>query len=117
MDKFTVDHRGKLTDIPVVVLINGGSASASEIVSGALKSRDRATVIGQNSFGKGSVQQVIDTPNNTSLHVTIAKWLMPNGDNIDKVGINPDIEVELTNDDFEHGRDPQLDRAIAEISK
>jgi carboxyl-terminal processing protease len=117
VDKFTVDHRGKLTSIPVVVLINGGSASASEIVSGALKTRNRATIIGENSFGKGSVQQVIDTPNNTSLHVTIAKWLMPDGANIDKVGIKPDIEVGLTEEDFQHGRDPQLDRAITEVTK
>lgn len=116
VEKFNVDHRGKLTSIPVVVLINGGSASASEIVSGALKTRNRATLVGENSFGKGSVQQVIDMAQNTSLHVTIAKWLLPDGSNIDKVGIKPTQEVKLTNDDFNQGKDPQLDAAITAAS-
>jgi carboxyl-terminal processing protease len=116
VQKFNIDHQGQLTTIPVVVLINGGSASASEIVSGALKTRHRATLIGENSFGKGSVQEVVPLAQNTSLHVTIAKWLMPDGANIDKVGIKPDQEVKLTSDDITHGLDPQLDAAMAKIA-
>lgn len=112
VQKFNVDHVGQLTAMPTVVLINGGSASAAEIVSGALKTRNRATLIGENSFGKGSVQQVIDLPQSTSLHVTIAKWLLPDGSNIDKVGIKPNQEVTLTSDDAQTGQDPQLDAAV-----
>ena len=112
VQNFNVDHAGRLQNIPVVVLINQGSASASEIVSGALQARDRAEVIGVTSFGKGSVQQVIDLPNNTSLHVTIAKWLLPNGQNIDKEGIKPDSEVKIEDQDLEAQNDPQLDAAL-----
>lgn len=117
VQKFNVDHAGQLTDVPVVVLINGGSASASEIVSGALKTRNRATLIGENSFGKGSVQQVIDLAKGTSLHVTIAKWLLPDGSNIDKVGIKPTQEVKLTSEDVSQGKDPQLDAAIVVVGE
>ena len=114
VNNFTVDRRGRLQDIPVVVLINQGSASASEIVSGALQARDRAEVIGVKSFGKGSVQQVIDLPNETSLHVTIARWLLPNGQNIDREGIKPDKEVELP-DDATAENDAQFDAALKAI--
>ena len=116
VQNYQVDHAGRLTDMPVVVLINEGSASASEIVSGALHARHRAELIGENSFGKGSVQQVIDLAQGTSLHVTIAKWLTPDGNNIDKVGIKPDQTVKLTDDDFNAGRDPQLDAALKAAS-
>ena len=114
VNNFTVDRRGRLQDIPVVVLINQGSASASEIVSGALQARDRAEVIGVKSFGKGSVQQVIDLPNETSLHVTIARWLLPNGQNIDREGIKPDKEVELP-EDATAENDAQFDAALTAI--
>ncbi len=112
VQNFKVDHAGKLQDIPVVVLVNQGSASASEIVSGALQARDRGEIIGVTSFGKGSVQQVVELPNNTSLHVTIAKWLLPNGKNIDKEGIDPDQKVEITDEDRAAGQDPQLEAAL-----
>lgn len=115
VNQFSVSSPGKLLDIPVVVLINQGSASASEIVSGALQSRDRAVIVGQTSFGKGTVQEVIDLPNNTSLHVTVAKWVLPDGRNINKNGIVPDKEVELTREDVAKDRDPQLDAAYAEL--
>jgi carboxyl-terminal processing protease len=115
-EEFSVDHRGQLTTIPTVVLINKGSASASEIVAGALQGRNRAKLVGQNSFGKGSVQEVIELQDGTSLHVTIAKWLLPNGANIDKVGIKPDQVVELTDEDANANRDPQLDAAITLIA-
>lgn len=111
---------GTLTDIPVVVLINGGSASASEILAGALNDNDRATLIGEKTYGKGSVQEVVclnnlfltSKCNGPSLKVTIANWYTPAGVNISKEGIKPEIEVKLTDDDANNGRDPQLDKAV-----
>jgi len=79
-----------------VVLINKGSASASEIVSGALRDRVNAKLVGTKSFGKGTVQEAMDLRGNAGLHVTIARWLLPGGDWIHDTGIEPDIKVELT---------------------
>jgi carboxyl-terminal processing protease len=101
-----------LAGMPTVVLINGGSASASEIVAGALHDNEAATLIGTKSYGKGSVQRVIPLAAGGSLKVTIARWFTPVGKNIDKEGIVPDLEVELTSEDREEGRDPQLDAAL-----
>ncbi len=98
-------------DVQTVVLINEGSASASEIVAGALKDNGRATLIGETSFGKGSVQQLIDLQSGGALKVTIARWFTPDGKNIDQEGIAPDQEVVLTDEDYEAERDPQLDAA------
>lgn len=98
--------------IPTVVLIDEGSASASEIVAGALKDNGAASLVGQTSYGKGSVQQIIPLADGGELKVTIARWHRPNGDNIDKVGIKPDHVIELTEEDIEAERDPQRDRAI-----
>ena len=100
-----------------MVLINGGSASASEILAGALKDNGKATLIGQKSFGKGSVQELIDLSDKTAVKVTIAKWITPSGKNLNKSGLDPDIEVKLTSDDIEAKRDPQLDKAIEELAK
>ena len=100
-----------LAGIPTVVLIDEGSASASEIVAGALKDNNAATLIGKTSFGKGSVQRLIPLDSGGSLKVTIARWFTPAGKNIDKEGISPDKEVDLTAEDREAGRDPQLDAA------
>lgn len=108
---FKTSDQPILSGTPLVVLINGGSASASEIVAGALHDNEAATLIGTQSFGKGSVQRVIPLAAGGSLKVTIARWFTPDGKNIDKEGIAPDQEVELTTEDRDAKRDPQLDAA------
>lgn len=105
-----------LGDMPTVVLINAGSASASEIVAGALSDHGKATIVGEQSFGKGSVQELIDLTNGDSLKVTVARWYTPKGKNITKEGIKPNKEVELTKDDLNASRDPQLDAAVSQIA-
>lgn len=102
----------KLSSLPAVVLINEGSASASEILAGALRDDRGIQLIGKKSFGKGSVQELIDLPGNSSVKITVDKWMTPNGDYIMEKGITPDIEVDLTQEDFDNNRDPQLDRAM-----
>lgn len=109
---FRSDNIPVLEGLPTVVLVNQGSASASEIVAGALSDNKVATTIGEKSFGKGSVQQLIDLSGGNALKVTIAKWYTPGDKNIDKEGITPDKKVELTEEDFKNSRDPQLDAAI-----
>ena len=108
----TVRGGGRALDVPMVVLINGNSASASEIVCGALKVHERATVIGETSYGKGSVQIQPQLSNGGAVSVTIARWYMPDGTLIHGVGIDPDIAVEYTQEDYDNGIDPQLDAAI-----
>jgi carboxyl-terminal processing protease len=104
---------GQATDIPLVVLINEGSASASEILAGALQDYERATLVGVKSFGKGSVQNWIPLSNDQgAARVTIARWLTPDERLIDHVGLTPDVVVEMTTEDFEAGNDPQLDAAL-----
>ncbi|MBI4138511.1 MAG: S41 family peptidase [Candidatus Wildermuthbacteria bacterium] len=103
---------GRLGDYPVVVLMNEGSASASEILAGALRDQKGITLIGDKSFGKGSVQEVEDLRGGSSLKVTVANWLTPNRSLITGVGLDPDIAVEMTSDDYEAKRDPQLDAAL-----
>lgn len=103
--------------MPVVVLMNDGSASASEILAGALKDNRNATLIGIKSFGKGSVQEVSDLSSNTILKITVAKWLTPAGKSIQDQGIDPDIEVKMTPEDKEADKDPQLDKAMEIINK
>ena len=100
-----------LAGVKTIVLVNGGSASASEIVAGALQDYKVATLVGEKTFGKGSVQKLIDLPDGRELKVTIAKWYTPNGKNITKEGITPDQKVQLTSDDMNAGRDPQADAA------
>ncbi|GAB4219981.1 MAG: S41 family peptidase [Candidatus Microgenomates bacterium] len=90
---YRVDRQGQLLDIPLVVLINQGSASASEILAGALRDYNRATLIGEKSFGKGSVQEAIDLDKGAGIHVTVAKWILPKGDWINEKGITPNIEI------------------------
>ncbi len=101
-----------LDGIPTVVLVDGGSASASEIVAGALHDNNAAKLVGVKTFGKGSVQQIEKIPSGGEVKVTVAKWYTPNGKNISKEGISPDTEVKLSDDDLKNNRDPQKDRAF-----
>jgi carboxyl-terminal processing protease len=105
---------GGFTEIPLVVLINGFSASASELAAGALRDLERATIIGENSFGKGTVQVLNDLADGSGIKYTTAKYFLPSGISIDGVGISPDIIVVLTPEDTE---DLQLERAIEELKK
>ena len=106
-------RQGIASDIPLVILVNQGSASASEIFAGAIRDYQRGTLIGMLTFGKGSVQLPIDLPDNQGLvSITHAYWLTPNGDLIHEVGIEPDIAVDYTEEDREAELDPQLDRAV-----
>jgi len=110
---FEAKPDGLATDIPMVVLVNEGSASASEIVAGAIQDQGRGKLVGVKTYGKGSVQQWIPlTDDQGAVRVTVAKWLTPNNLTIHKVGLTPDVIVERTSDDYKTGKDPQLDAAI-----
>ncbi len=108
-------RNGKLQDVPLVILIDEGSASASEIVAGSLKDHKKATLVGTNTFGKGTVQQPIDLSGGAGIHITISKWVMPHGGWIHEAGIKPDVKVE---NNIENGntltreKDKMLDKAI-----
>lgn len=104
-----------LADVPTVVLINGGSASASEILAGSLKDNDAATLLGEKSYGKGSVQSIEQLSNGGVLKVTVARWYTPNGKNINKEGITPDVEVKVSEADAKSGKDIQKDAAIQKL--
>lgn len=115
-DGRTVEHRSKGRDVfnnnlQLVILVDKGSASASEILAGALHEHKKATLIGTNTFGKGSVQELVSITDETSLKVTVARWLLPGGVHISKEGIAPDIAVKLP-EKLEAGQDPILDRAV-----
>jgi carboxyl-terminal processing protease len=99
-------------NLQFIVLVDGGSASASEILAGALKEHGIATIVGEKTFGKGSVQELIDITPTTSLKVTVARWLTPNGISISTQGLEPDIKVPLTIKDLDAKRDPQMDKAV-----
>jgi carboxyl-terminal processing protease len=105
----------QLLPYKTVVLINEGSASASEILAGALRDNRGIMLIGKKSFGKGSVQTVEKLRDGSSLKVTIAKWVTPKGVVLTDQGLEPDVKVEMTEDDFDKGKDPQLDKAIEVI--
>ena len=111
------DGNAALAHMPVVVLVDGGSASASEILSGALRDDRNIKLVGEKTFGKGSVQEVQTMRDGSSLKVTIAEWLTPNGHTINKVGLTPDITVPLTDQDVQSGKDPQYDKAIEIIQQ
>ena len=113
--KYYADRdKALLANIKTVVLVNGSTASASEIVAGALKDYNKATLIGEKTYGKGSVQTLETLSGGEVLRVTIAKWYTPKGVNINKEGITPDKEVERTFDQINKEVDPQLDAALAE---
>lgn len=114
-ETFSVDRRGRLLDIPLVVLVNKGSASASEIVAGALSEQGRAEIVGETTFGKGTIQEAQDLPSGTGLHITTARWLLPSGESVDKKGVIPDYEVKL--DPEKPEEDLQLEKAIELLVK
>lgn len=107
----------KVTDKPIVVLINKGSASASEILSGALKDNHRATIVGEQSFGKGLVQEINKLPDEAGMNITIQRYLTPSGSDIHKKGITPDVVVELTQENADAKDDVQLKKAIEILEK
>jgi carboxyl-terminal processing protease len=115
-DKVTKSHtsvgRGSLVGVKTIVLINSGSASASEIVAGALQDHQAATLLGEKSYGKGSVQELVTLSDGANLKVTVAHWYTPKGKNINKEGITPDTEIKMTPADLDASRDPQLDKAL-----
>lgn len=123
IEKFSNDNKkeyftagsSELGKIPLVVLANEGSASAAEILAGALKDDRQIKIIGEKTFGKGSVQEVQTLKDNSTLKITIAEWLTPSGKNINKEGIKPDIEIKLTKEDFDAGKDPQMEEALKNL--
>ncbi|MBI3638553.1 S41 family peptidase [Candidatus Wolfebacteria bacterium] len=120
-DSFSSSGPGLFKDLPVVLLLNQGSASASEIVAGALRDNRKIKIVGKKSFRKGTVQEVIPLSNGSLAKITVAHWLMPGGKLIDKNGIDPDYDVDLSGNDIKNKKDPQLDKAMeilkSEISK
>ncbi|MBU1119754.1 S41 family peptidase [Patescibacteria group bacterium] len=116
IQKFNSTKGGKLENMEVVVLVDGGSASASEILSGALQQSGRATIIGDKTYGKGTAQSVLDLSDGSTLHVTILKWLLPDGGWLNHDNpITPNIEIANSEKDFTKGIDTQLNKAISEI--
>lgn len=109
---YKANGTASLAEYPIVILINQGSASASEILAGALRDNRDILLVGEKSFGKGSVQELKMLKGDSSLKVTIAKWLTPKGESITDKGLEPDVEVEITEEDYTEERDPQLDKAI-----
>jgi len=115
-DGTELEHRSHgynaLADIPTVILVNGGSASASEILAGALRDHLQIQLVGTKTFGKGSVQELLNVTDDTSLKVTIARWLTPSGVSLSENGLDPDVVVEMTPEDLEALRDPQMEKAL-----
>ena len=110
IQEYQVNRKGSLVKEPLVVLINGGSASAAEIVAGSLQEKGRAKFVGEKSFGKGTIQQAEDLEGGAGLHITIARWLLPSGKSVDKEGVKPDIEVK--NDEKDLTKDAQMEIAL-----
>jgi carboxyl-terminal processing protease len=109
---YQVSRKGILVGAPLVVLVDGATASASEIVAGALQDRGRAVLVGEKTFGKGTVQTVYDLSDGSSVHITYAEWLTPHRRQISGQGLAPDLEVTISEEDRSQGRDTQLERAI-----
>ena len=106
------NRNGEFSQYPLVVLINQGSASGSEILAGALRDNRSIKLIGEKSFGKGSIQEVMELRGGSTIKITIAKWLTPKGISISETGLDPDIQIEITDEDYEQEKDPQLNKAI-----
>lgn len=111
-ENFRVNRQGRLIGQNLVILINKGSASASEILAGALREKAGARLVGENSFGKGTVQEAEDLPGGAGIHITIAKWLLPSGKNIHGEGLKPDVEVKYEVNEKDDKADNQLDKAV-----
>lgn len=105
------------SNMKLVVLVDGGSASAAEILAGAIKENRVGTLVGTRTFGKGSVQELVSITDDTSLKITIAKWLTPNGVSISEKGLDPDVEVKITEKDLDKKIDPQMDKAVEILNK
>lgn len=116
-EKYNAEGNPRLAGIKTLVLINGGSASASEILSGALHDHGIARLVGEKSFGKGSVQELVNLSGGGAVKVTVAKWITPGGINLNHNGLDPDIPAKLTEDDINSQKDPQMDKALEEITK
>jgi carboxyl-terminal processing protease len=112
LDTLQADGNGELVNLPVVILIDKGSASASEILSGALRDIRHSKLVGETSFGKGTVQQFMDLHDGSVVKLTIAHWVLPSGRILDHDGLIPDYEVKITEDDITKKKDPQLEKAI-----
>lgn len=115
--KYNAEGNNRLAGFKTLVMINGGSASAAEILSGALHDHGFAKLLGEKSFGKGSVQELVDLSGGSAVKVTVAKWITPNGVNLNHNGLDPDIPVKLTQEDVDAGKDPQMDSALQEVTK
>jgi len=112
---FRANGRASLPDAPMVILVDGSTASASEIVAGALQDRKRAVLVGEKTYGKGSVQSVYDLSDGSSVHITHSQWFTPERRAISGEGLMPDLQVSITEDDRNQGRDPQLERAVEHL--
>lgn len=114
-NQFRTYGNGAFAHMPIVVIVNSGSASAAEIVAGALRDNRNVKLIGEKTFGKGSVQEIEHLKDGSTLKVSVAAWLTPKDIEIDKKGLVPDFEVKITDEDAEKGRDPQLEKALSLI--
>lgn len=116
-EEFLARGNAALKDMPLVILVNGGSASASEIMAGALRDIKQVKLIGQTTFGKGTVQQLLNLRDGSSIKLTIANWVLPSGKVLEGKGLEPDIAIAISDEDAENDRDPQFEKAIEEIKK
>lgn len=115
--EFRASGLGALKNYPLVVLVNQGTASAAEILAGALRDNRGIKLVGEKTFGKGSVQELVNLKNDSSIKVTVAKWLTPKKYSISESGLEPDYNVAVTEDDIARGKDPQLDKAVEVLEK